>query len=181
MLKLKDPRNDAFFKELTEGLNDADKVLFIGFARRDEANRNEVYERDKKLILAQTKKDIEVVNATYDNLIEQATEAKVIFITGGETPQLVEDIWLYPNFFKAIKDKVVAGSSAGACLFSAYYFFSEEKGVLEGLGILPIRLMVHYGNAEYNATEENVQLLKAYPEDLELVTLQECEWRVFTV
>lgn len=177
-MKYKDARNDSFFKAVTEDLSDGDKVLFIGFARRDESDRNEVYERDKKLILAQTDKNIEVVNATYDNLIQQAKEAKAIFVTGGKTPELVEDIWKYPDFFDVIKGKTMAGSSAGACLFSTHYFYSEEEGVLEGLQILPIRLMVHYGNPEYNSTAEYLKLLEVYPNDLELVTLQECEWTV---
>jgi peptidase E len=178
MLKEKSVDNDDFLREVTKGLEDGDRVLFIGFARRDENDRREIYERDKKLILAQTDKRIEVVDGTYKGLIQQAKDARVIFVTGGETPELVKDIQEYPDFLDTIKGKTIAGSSAGACLFSKYYFFSAEKGILEGLGVLPIRLMVHYGNPEYSATDKTLKELKKYPEDLELITLPEHEWRV---
>jgi peptidase E len=178
--KLKDesPKNDSFFREVVRGLQDEDTVLFIGFARRDEQDRNEVFERDKKLILAQTDKRIKVINATYSNLIEQAQNAQAIFITGGETPELVNDMKNYPNFLDAVRGKIIAGSSAGACLFSTYYFFNREKGILPGLGTLPIRLMVHYGNPHYHSTKETLEELKECPGDLELVVLPEHEWRV---
>lgn len=175
-LKLKDQRNDSYFRELTKDLDDGDRVLYIGFARRDEQDRNEVYEREKGLILTQTDKKIEVVNATHEDLIQQIKSAKAIQITGGQSPELVKDIQDYPDFISSLAGKVVGGSSAGACLFSTYYFFNKKLGVLEGLGVLPIRLMVHLGKPEYDATEDSLELLKSYPENLELITLEECEW-----
>lgn len=53
-LRLVDARNDAYFTELTKDLLDGDEVLFIGFARRNEAERTETYEREKSFILART-------------------------------------------------------------------------------------------------------------------------------
>lgn len=177
-LKLKDKRNDTYFQELTKDLGDGDQVLFIGFARRDEKDRAKVYEREKSFLLAQTNKAIKVINATYDNLIEQIKAAKVIQITGGESPELIRDMQKYPDFVKALSGKVVGGSSAGVCLFSTYYFFSDERGVLKGLGTLPIRLRVHSDNPEFGTIESSLELLKKYPQDLELVLLEECAWVV---
>ncbi len=176
-LKVSDPYNDSFCAEITKNLSDGDEVLFIGFARRDEEDRLKIYERDKGYILAQTNKDITVTNATYENLIEQIRNADVIFITGGETGELVKDIRKYPDFIDAIKGKVVAGSSAGAYLFSQYYF-SNPEGVCEGLGTLPIKIIGHYGNPQYKGTEESLHLLKNYGEDLEVIVVNECEWTV---
>ena len=173
---MKDSRNDTYFRKLTEGIIDGDKVVFIGFARRDEADRLEVYEREKGLILAQADKKIEVVNATYDRLLEQLAEAKAVHITGGESPELVDDMKQFPDFVKTLSGKVVGGSSAGACLFSTHYFFNDERGVLEGLGTLPIRLRVHSDNPEYGATKESIELLNTYPKDLELILIEECDW-----
>jgi peptidase E len=177
-LKLRDNRNDSYFRELTKNLSDGDEVLFIGFARRDEADRAIVYEREKQFILAQTNLDIKVVSATYNNLIDQIRRAKAIHITGGESPELVEDMQKYPDFIPSLIGKVVGGSSAGACLFSTFYFFNPERGVLRGLGTLPIRLLVHYGSTEFHATDESLELLKSFPSDLELVTIEECAWIV---
>jgi peptidase E len=175
-LKLKDKRNDEYFRELTRDLDDGDKVLFVGFARRDEADRLEVYQREKRLILAQTTKDIKVINATYDNLIQQISSAGAIHITGGESPELIGDLRQYREFIKSLRGKVVGGSSAGACLFSTYYFFSDDKGVLEGLGTLPIRLRVHSDNPKFGAIKPSLELLETYPKELELVLLEECAW-----
>ncbi len=175
-LKLKNPRNDTYLQALTKDLDDNDQVLFIGFARRNEADRNKVYEREKSLILAQTNKKIEVVNATYENLIEQIKAAKVIEITGGQSPELVTDLQNYPDFVTSLRGKVVGGSSAGACLFSRYYWYGEENTVHEGLGLLPIRLVVHYKSVEYKAMEDDFEQLASIATELELIKIEECAW-----
>jgi peptidase E len=175
-LKLKDERNDSYFRELTKNLVDGDQVLFIGFARRDESDRAEVYEREKQFLLNQAKADIQFVNATYENFIEQVRSARTIHITGGQSPELIQDIQKYPDFIDAIRGKVVGGSSAGACLFSTYYFYEDNSGVLEGLGALPIRLRVHSDNPEFGNIEKSISLLNGYSSDLELVLIEECAW-----
>ncbi|MDQ5972381.1 MAG: hypothetical protein QG553_540 [Patescibacteria group bacterium] len=175
-LKLKDERNDSYFRELAKNLSDGDQVLFVGFARRGQDDRIEVYEREKQLFLKQAEANVEFVNATYDNFMEQVRAAKVIHITGGQSPELLKDIQKYPDFIDAIKGKVVGGSSAGACLFSTYYFYDDDSGVLEGLGTLPIRLRVHSDNPAYGKIEESISLLNKYPNELELVLIEECAW-----
>lgn len=168
--------NDSFFKELTASLSDGDKVLFIGFARRDPAERLEIYERDKGYIQAQTDKNITVENAELETVAEQAQDAEAILITGGNTAGLVDDLRVNQDFLKAISGKVVGGSSAGAYLFATYYFACQDKEIREGLGVLPIRLMAHYGNPEFNATDETLKWFNEYPEELELIAIPECEW-----
>jgi hypothetical protein len=175
-LRIKDKRNDAYYREITKGLVAGDEVLFVGFARRDEDDRNNQYEREKGWILAQTNADLKVTNATYDGFIDQVQRAKSVHITGGESPELIKDIQRYPDFLLALAGKTVGGSSAGACLFSTLYYYGEQRKVLEGLATVPIRLMVHYGSSEFNATDTNLEQLKAVSPELELVTLEECEW-----
>jgi len=177
-LRYDNPYNKSFFEEFTKDLEDGDKVLFVGFARRDLDERKEMYERDKGFILAHTDKNIIVENAEFDTLIQQTNEAKAIFVTGGNTDNLQADISSKPEFFEAIKGKVYAGSSAGALIAATYKFACSANEVQEGLGWLPIRLMVHYGNPEFNSTEETKMELEKYPADLELILLPECEWTV---
>ncbi len=176
MLSIEDERNDSYFRKLTEGLEDGDQVLFIGFARRDEQERNEIYERDKRYILAQTQADISCVNATRENIIDQLRQSKAVHMTGGETPELIQDVLHYPDFLDAVRGKRIGGSSAGACLLSTYYFINDQRGVLEGTGILPIRLRVHSDNPKFGDIEKSIELLKTCPADLELVLLKECDW-----
>lgn len=172
------PHNDTFFQEFTKDLNDGDKVLFVGLARREPDNRQEIYERDKGYILKNTDKDIIVENAELSTLVEQAQEAKAVFVTGGNTTELQNDIASKPDFLKAIKGKVYAGSSAGALIAAKYKYACTANEVQEGLGWLPIRLMVHYGNPEFNSTEETKKIIEEYDPSLELVLLPECEWVV---
>ena len=175
-VKLHDERNDSFFRELVKDLGDDDIVLSIGFANRDDTGRLEYFERDKGFLLAQAKTKIQVVNATYDEVESQIKAAKSVYITGGEAPELVNDIRRYPNFLELLSGKLVGGTSAGACLFSTYYLNCPKPEVREGLGVFPIRLAVHYGNPEFNSTDETLKLLGEYPKELELIQLQECEW-----
>lgn len=176
MLSHEDDRNDAYFRKLTEGLIDGDQVLFIGFARRDEQERNEIYERDKRFILAQAQADISCVNATHNEVINQLGQSKAVHITGGETPELIQDVLSYPDFIDGIKGKRIGGSSAGACLLSTYYFINDQRGVLKGTSVLPIRLRVHSDNPEFGNIEKSIELLKTYPDDLELTLIKECDW-----
>lgn len=97
-------------------------------------------------------------------------------ITGGESPELVKDIQKYPEFISSLSGKVVGGSSAGACLFSTYYWYGEEHVVHKGLGVLPIRLVVHYGSSEYSAAKNDYDSLKTLATNLELVMIEECAW-----
>lgn len=175
MLSVSSPSNDSFFAEFARNLNDGDKVLFVGFARRDEQERLDIYERDKGYILSQTDRRVDVVCATYADFIEQAQSARAIFITGGETGALVKDVEKFPEFVDSIRGKVVAGTSAGAYLFAKYYF-SSERGVCEGLDVVPIKIIGHYGNSDFKGTEDSLKLLQGHGEELETVVLNECEW-----
>jgi len=177
-LKNKDVRNDSYFGALTKDLADDDEVLFIGFARRDEADRKKIFERECGFLFAQTSKKVKAVYATHNELIRQIQRAKTIHITGGESPELVRDLRQYPDFLSSLRGKLVAGSSAGACLFSTKYYYGEQRRVLEGLGTFPIALMVHYGSLEpeFDATDETLQLLKSQAGKLEVVALEEGEW-----
>lgn len=175
-LKLKDKRNDSYFKRLTRDLNDGDTLLHVPFARRTEGERQDVFEREKAWILAQTDKKITVVKANESDFVQQLKAARAVHITGGFSPELLADIEQYPEFLSLLKGKVVGGSSAGACLFSKYYWYGEENTVHKGLEVLPIALFVHYGSEEFHATDTELELLKSYADNAELLTLEEAEW-----
>ena len=178
MIKYDNPHNTSFFKEFTKDLNDGDTVLWIGFARSNENERIVTFERDKALISSGTAKDLVVVNAELETFVEQAASAQAIFVTGGNTNQLQQAVASGVGFLDAIKGKVYAGSSAGAMIASTYKYACTENELQEGLGWLPIRIMVHYGNPEFNSTEETKKEIENIHTDLELILLPECEWVV---
>lgn len=101
-LKLQDKRNDRYFARLTEGLENGDTVLFVGFAKQDQVEHRKTYEREKGFILAQTQQDVRVVDATEEHFEQQLQKAKAIHISGGDTPELVRLIQKHPDFMELI-------------------------------------------------------------------------------
>ena len=99
----------------------------------------------------------------------------------GETSMLLSVLKNYSEFLDLAKGKVLAGSSAGANIFSKFYFSNSKDAVFEGLGVLPIRLVCHYGSNKFPIKNDPLELMKGYSENLELVTLKDYEWRVFTL
>lgn len=170
-----DVRNDLYFQELTKDLANGDTLLHVAFARPKET-WHEVLETERGWIMAQTDKKINVVMATHENFIEQIAQAEVIHITGGDSAELIQTMRQYPDFLSALRGKLIGGSSAGACLFSTYYWSGSINQVAEGLGTFPICLLVHYGSEEFNCRDDALDKLKSYSQGLELLKLEEAEW-----
>ncbi len=88
----------------------------------------------------------------------------------------------WPGWEKELEGKTVAGSSAGANMLSKYFYGLDDLGLWEGSGSVPVKVLVHY-RSDYNAPnidwDKAEAELKAYKEDLPLVTLHEGEFRVF--
>jgi peptidase E len=173
--------NNSFFTEFSKDLKDGDRVLLVGFARESDREQEEVYQRDKKTILLHTNKNLILEKAELALFKTQLENADAVYITGGTTKILKERLETCPSFRDLLNGKTYAGSSAGANVVSTYHTSGFAEGVQEGLGILPIRTMAHYGNPEFNAAKENVSWLEQYSQDLELVLLPECEWKVIEI
>lgn len=166
-----------FFREFTKDLKDGDKVLWVGFARRTPEDRVKTFERDKTWILAGTDKDIVVENAELDTLGDQVRQSQAVFVTGGHTQELLQDVQKScTDFFEILDGKVYAGSSAGALILSTKYWGNSLANVYYGGGVFPMALMVHYGAEEFNATDEGLEMLEQEARDLEVVALPENEW-----
>ncbi len=172
--------NTLFFKTIVSELADGDEILFIGFAREDEKIES-IYERDKKSLLAQTDKSIIVMNATHQDFLEQVKSSKVVYITGGDTRKLLNELNQYPDFIKLLNGKTIVGSSAGANVFSKLYFSTALKSVCKGLGVLPFSLVCHYGSKQMGSDENAVLVLKQNTEASEIVTLAEQEFKQFQI
>lgn len=178
MTSQESPHNDSFFVEFSRDLKDGDNVLYVGFARESTEEQQEVFERDKTAILAHTAKSLVIEKAELDTFEAQLKQADAVYVTGGTTKVLKERLLTCPNFAELIKGKTYAGSSAGANVVSKYHTSFAYAELQEGLGILPICIMSHYGNPEFNAGEGRKALFADYINDYELVLLPECEWQV---
>ena len=158
-----------------------DIVLHIPFAEPSKAKQDIVFEREKIMIIENSYKPILVIKADKTNITKQIHNAKTIHISGGWAPALVDYIKTVPKFEKLISGKTIGGTSAGACLFSAKYWFGEENKIYDGLGTLPIALFVHSGSKEFNATNDKLEIFKSETKNHPLLKLKELEWVEHTV
>jgi peptidase E len=172
------PDNEAFFAEFVSNLAEGATVLWIGFARKEGDDRENTFVRDTGWIDAHGNKKLEYRSATLEDFETQVQSADALFVTGGNSEVLINAVRSFPEFSSWIEGKTYAGSSAGACLVSSIYYHCSQQKISEGIGLLPIRLMVHYGNPDFNATDETLVELQQQRVDLELVVLPECEWVV---
>ena len=78
---------------------------------------------------------------------------------------------------------MIVGCSAGAYLLASYYFSNSARGVLEGYGCVPVRVVCHY-QSEFHVTAEDidpVEEINKFDNTLELILLKDFEWKVFEV
>lgn len=86
--------------------------------------------------------------ATQENFIEECKWADVINIHGGSSDLLFPLMQKY-DLSVLYEDKIVIGSSAGAKFLSSYSPNWNGEGLREGSAILPLNVIVHYGNDNY--------------------------------
>lgn len=87
--------------------------------------------------------------ASLETFLEQAVAADVIYLHGGESNELIlERMQTLPDAAKAFEDKVVVGSSAGANYLSRKFWTRSKRQVMDGAGLVPCGVMVHYGSVD---------------------------------
>ncbi len=166
--------NDSFFSEMTRGLERRVRILLIYFARND-GEIDECLKEDKERFLGNSKnKDLEFIIADEDNLATHIRNARVIYIRGGNTAQLVGKIRGVSDIEKLFSDKVVGGSSAGVYVLSKYYWENDNSTLGDGLGIFNIKALCHYQPEDIDVVKQ----LLAYKENLPLLTLSNHKWIV---
>ena len=79
-----------------------------------------------------------------------------------------------------LNGKTIAGSSAGAYAIATLSASHHEETAREGLSLAPIRVICHYQSDRLPPKAESVTALKATVQNLELITLKDYEWKVFT-
>ena len=119
--------------------------------------------------------------ASKENFVNECKWADVINIHGGDTKLLLERMKDY-NLEILKRKKIVIGSSAGAIFLSSYNPNWNGKGIREGRKVLPLNIVVHYGDKEYledNASWNDVIMaLTSSPIGLSVI-LQEKDIRAF--
>lgn len=95
---------------------------------------------------------VSIVHATEDAFYQQIADANVIYLHGGRTDRLLEAIPDLDKIKHAIKGKIVIGSSAGANFLSSACFSPSKNAVMQGSGLLPLGVVVHYGIDSFEDT-----------------------------
>ena len=172
--------NQAFYRELVEDIPDKGTLLLCSFAStHEEEEIKQRYQEQTDRIKSLIDKKINFLLADKGSFLEQARLADAIHFRGGHTPKLLSVLRSYPTLSSILTGKTVSGSSAGAYALAMYGPGHSEKGIREGLGLVPIRLICHYESQELPPDSESCAELEMMTTDLELVTLRDFEWRVF--
>ncbi|MEI8232842.1 MAG: Type 1 glutamine amidotransferase-like domain-containing protein, partial [bacterium] len=126
--KLQKPSNDEFFSLFTSLVDKQAVSIAMVYWARDRETWNDVFNRDKPRILSQTSKTIHFdVPETPELLLQKMSTLDVVFVAGGEAPN-IEPLYSRLGGLKdALKGKVYIGSSMGAYMASANYVLSSDE------------------------------------------------------
>lgn len=171
----------AFCEEIVKDFKEPVRVLDCIFGRPRET-WEEVFADDKEFFKKHApNKKLEFKLADPDNFTSQAKWASAIYFRGGKTSELIKILNQNGGWEKELEGKTLAGTSAGANIMSRYYYGLDSLKICEGLGLLPIKVIVHY-RSDYNSPnidwDRAYSELKNYKEDLPIITLAEGEFKI---
>ncbi len=177
-----DDGGKAFCEAFVADVPEPYRILICYFARPI-ASWPEAFKQDKMWIQSFfPDKRITFQLASVDKLISQVQWAQGLFLKGGNAEQLLQELLhQHADWLKFLDGKTVAGTSAGADVLARYYYLLDTPGIAKGLGVLPIKVLVHY-RSDYNAP--NIDWDKAYTElqshgeNLPVITLREGEFKI---
>ncbi len=166
----------AFMEELVKGFNKPVKILDCVFADPEQAEEKfkQDQERFSKFI-----SDFTLELATPEKFLEQLKECDAVFFRGGETDILIDTLNKCGDWVPLLQGKTVAGTSAGAMMLAKYSHALEQNKIMDGLGILPVKVIAHWQSDIYEVKwDEALTMLKEYKEDLPTYTLKEGDYIV---
>jgi len=166
--------NITYRKNLIASLDSNSNVLFCYFGK-PQIEWDKSFIRDSENLSSISGK-LKFQMAHGIEFESQCSKAALIIFGGGDTFVLLEKLKNYPDLLDLIQDKVVAGSSAGACALSKYFYSNDAEKPGNGLGILNLKIICHY---ELNKLA-SVKKLREYKEDLPILSLAEQQFvRIF--
>lgn len=106
---------------------------------------------------------------------KELQESNIIIVPGGDGDLLQENISNLINISNLkimLKNKVVAGASAGANLWSKSYYSNDNQAIMEGFGVLDIKTFCHYSSEKFEA----LNLLFNHEKQYKTIPIAENEW-----
>lgn len=172
--------NDVLYKELVEDIPNNGTVLLVYFASRKNNYQDEI-EYDSNECRKQSEgRDISIEIATEKDFLRQIESANAVYLRGGSTHKLIETLQQYPFLKPRLRNKTVAGSSAGAYALSTFYSSHYEDIAAKGLGIAPVRVVTHFKSRKMPPRPKAIEMLKNTAPELPLIILKEGEIEVIT-
>ncbi|MDP3795391.1 MAG: Type 1 glutamine amidotransferase-like domain-containing protein [bacterium] len=171
----------AFAENLTEGFPEPVKLLDCLFAR-PQADWENAYRQDQEFFQKHLPgRTLVMALADVQQFRRQIQWAHTIYLRGGSTDTLRALLRQIGDWEVQLNGKTLAGSSAGADIIAKYYYGLDDLKLGDGLGLLPVKVLVHY-RSDYNAPhidwEQAYRELKNYKEDLPILTLAEGQFMV---
>ena len=166
--------NDKFFAEILKDTKNKVKILLVEFAgRHEKIDLN--YQIDKSQFERMMgDKELSFEVATELDFIEQTKNSDIIYIGGGTTIRLMDKLKQYKNFGDLFSGKIVAAESAGANSLSVYCYSKSGGGVIQCLGLVPVKTIPHY-------TEGMETNFKDISPDVESLFLPNYKFKVFEI
>ncbi len=144
---ISNPSNQAFYKLMASHVPPGGTWLGCYFARLEETEALK-FPEDAAKLRAAADHEVNIELATADNFIQQLQSASVVYFAGGSTEGLLNQLSHWPNVREhLLKVPVLAGSSAGMIMLGLSGV--GNKGIYQGLGIVPFHMRVHHGHPDY--------------------------------
>jgi len=127
--------------------------------------------------------------ATVEGFSEQVHNSDIIYLHGGSTQKFLSRVREH-DLRELLTGKVVCTNSASTIALSVASYDAEERRVIDGLGILPCKTLVHFNRDSYGADhvegavdwEMAKNLVDSYGDhSLPVYALEEGEFIVFNV
>lgn len=167
----KEGHNNEFFKAVLGDFPERAKILLVYFASERERWES-VFQNDQQNFSSNSpgkKLEFVLANDSPEIFERQVKTADVIYIRGGSSSMLLKTMRKFPHFKEWVKEKVYAGSSAGASMLARYYYPLHGHRVEKSLGILPIKVINHWDESK----RDRLEALKKHGEDLPVYPLPE--------
>ncbi len=167
----------AFVQELVKGFDKPVKILDCLFASAPHEVENK-FKEDRELF-SKFDPDVKLELAIPEKFLEQLKSANVLFLKGGDTEQLMQALKKCGDWLAYLDGKTVAGTSAGAMALVKYSHALEKDKLIEGFGIVPLKIIAHWESQIYDVSWGKVLMeLASHGEDLPIHTLREGEFIV---
>ncbi len=171
----------AFCEELVKGFVEPVRILDCLFAEPEEIWKEKLANDKTLFAIYLPDKKLEIQLASPNKFIEQVQWANAIYLRGGETAKLISTLKQSKGWSDVLKGKTLAGTSAGANAIAKYYYSLDKLTVGEGLGLLPIKVLIHY-RSDYNALhidwDKAYSELRNHKENLPVLALREGEFKI---